>query len=138
MTKQEVFELITQNPTCFLATIEDGAPRVRAVMALRADDRGVLFNTGTAKDLNKQIEACPDVEMAFYATAQMTQIRVRGRLELQTDEETRALVLEKLPFLAQVVSAHGPEVLRPYLLRGGRATVWTMKENFKPKEWVEL
>ena len=138
MTKSEIFEFITKNPTCFLATTEDGAPRVRAVMALRADDRGVLFNTGVTKDLHRQIEASPEIEMAFFSPSEMCQIRVRGRLELQGDEETRALVLKKLPFLAEPVAAHGPGILKPYLLRGGRATVWTMKENFKPKEWIEL
>jgi pyridoxamine 5'-phosphate oxidase len=138
MTKREVFDFIAKNPICFLATVEDGAPRVRAVMTLRADERGVLFNTGATKDLNRQIEACSEIEMAFYSQADGLQIRVRGRVELKRDDETRELVLKKLPFLAKVVEANGPEVLRPYLLRDGRATTWTMKTNFDSKTWIDL
>jgi uncharacterized pyridoxamine 5'-phosphate oxidase family protein len=138
MTKNEVLDFIARNPMCFLATVENGAPRVRAVMTLRADERGVLFNTGVTKDLAKQIEARPEIEMAFYSQADGVQIRVRGLVELQRDEETRALVLEKLPFLKQAVAAHGPDILRPYLLVNGRATAWTMKDNFRPKEWIAL
>jgi len=138
MTRNEVFDFITKNPICFLATVEDGSPRVRAIMTLRADERGVLFNTGASKDLHKQIETHPEIEMAFYSQVEGIQIRVRGRAELQNDDSVRELVLKKLPFLAPAVAAQGPEILKPYLLRGGRATFWTMKNNFEPKTWIDL
>ena len=90
------------------------------------------------KDLNKQIEANPATELCFFDPATQRQVRVRGRFALQRDDETHALVLEKLPFVKPMVEAQGTGFLAPYILKQGRATVWTMATNFDPKTFVQL
>jgi uncharacterized pyridoxamine 5'-phosphate oxidase family protein len=107
-------------------------------MTLRADERGILFNTGKAKDLYRQIEANPDVELCNYDPVSRVQVRITGRLVAQDDAETYQLVLEKLPFLKPLVETKGTGVLAPYLLKSGRATVWTMATNMEPKTFIEL
>lgn len=138
MTAAEILSFVGKHPFCALSTIEAGEPRVRMVMILRADERGILFNTGVAKDLYRQIEANSATELCFYDPASQTQMRVRGRFVPQKDAETQALVLEKLPFLKPLVEKHGTGILAPYLLSHGRATVWTMATNMEPKTFVEL
>ncbi|MHC4499555.1 MAG: pyridoxamine 5'-phosphate oxidase family protein, partial [Planctomycetota bacterium] len=51
MTKEEVFEFIKKNPVFALATAEDNKPHVRNMMLYRADDNGIIFNTGENKDV---------------------------------------------------------------------------------------
>lgn len=138
MNAAEILEFIRANPYCALATTEGGEPRVRMVMILRADERGILFNTGISKDLFKQIEANTAVELCFFDPKSRVQVRIRGRFAAQKDAETHALVLEKLPFLKPMVEAQGTGLLAPYVLKRGRATVWTMATNFEPKRFVEL
>jgi pyridoxamine 5'-phosphate oxidase len=138
MNRDQIVTLINKNPICFVATADGDQPRVRAVMTLRADERGILFNTGKAKDLHHQIEANSATELCFYDPADRVQVRVSGRLELQNDAETHRLVLEKLPFLKPLVEAKGTEILAPYLLRHGRATVWTMATNMAPKTCIDF
>ncbi len=138
MTAAEILDFIRANPYCALATVEGGEPRVRMVMILRADERGILFNTGVSKDLHKQIEANTAVELCFFDPKSGVQVRVRGRFAPQKDAETHALVLEKLPFLKPMVEAQGTGMLAPYVLKGGRATTWTMATNLEPKRFVEL
>jgi len=138
MDQAEILAFIQKNPTCALATLENGEPRVRNVMVLRADQRGILFNTGTMKDLHKQIEDNPTVELCFFDPGARTQVRVRGRFVAQNDADTHRLVLEKLPFLKPLVEARGMGMLAPYLLRAGQATVWTMETNLAPKTFVQL
>jgi uncharacterized pyridoxamine 5'-phosphate oxidase family protein len=138
MNAPEILDFIKKNPYCSLATIEAGEPRVRMVMILRADERGILFNTGVTKDLYKQIEANAAVELCFFDPQARLQVRVRGRFVPQKDAETHALVLEKLPFLKPMVETHGLGMLAPYLLKSGRATVWTMETNLEPKTYVSL
>jgi pyridoxamine 5'-phosphate oxidase len=138
MTAAEILDFVRANPYCALATVEGGEPRVRMVMILRADERGILFNTGVSKDLFKQIEANTAVELCFFDPTSRVQVRIRGRFASQKDAETHALVLEKLPFLKPMVEAQGTGLLAPYLLKRGRATVWTMATNFDPKRFVEL
>ena len=137
-TAAEILQFIRKTQYCSLATIEAGEPRVRMVMILRADQQGILFNTGVTKDLHKQIEANAAVELCFFDPASRVQVRVRGRFAPQKDDETFKLVLEKLPFLKPMVAEHGTGVLAPYLLKKGRATVWTMDNNLAPKTFVDL
>jgi len=138
MNAAEILDFVRKNPYCALATLEAGEPRVRTVMILRSDERGILFNTGVTKDLYRQIEASSATELCFFDPASRIQVRVRGRLVAQKDAETHALVLEKLPFLKPLVEKHGNSLLAPYLLSHGRATVWTMSTNMEPKTFVEL
>jgi uncharacterized pyridoxamine 5'-phosphate oxidase family protein len=138
MNAAEILDFVRKTQFCSLATIETGEPRVRMVMILRADERGVLFNTGVTKDLHKQIEANSAAEMCFFDPTSQVQVRVRGRLVPLKDRETHKLVLEKLPFLKPMVEAQGTGLLAPYLLQRGRATVWTMATNMAPKTFVEL
>lgn len=138
MNAAEILEFIRKNPHCALATVEAGEPRVRMVMILRADQRGILFNTGVVKDLHRQIEATPAAELCFFDAESRTQVRVRGRFAPQRDAETHALVLEKLPFLKPMVETQGTGILAPYLLKQGLATVWTMATNLAPKSFVKL
>ncbi|MBI5545659.1 MAG: pyridoxamine 5'-phosphate oxidase family protein [Deltaproteobacteria bacterium] len=138
MDRGQILALVNENPMCALATTEGDQARVRTVMTLRANEEGILFNTGKAKDLYKQIAANPKVELCFFDPRSRTQVRITGRVELQEDPKTMELVLEKLPFLKPVVEAHGAGVLAPYLLRHGRAMVWTMESNMAPKTYVEL
>lgn len=137
-TAAEILEFIRKTQFCSLATIEAGEPRARMVMILRADEQGLLFNTGVTKDLYHQIEGNPAVELCFYDPAIQVQVRVRGRFTAQKDDQTFKLVLEKLPFLKPVVAERGTGVLAPYILKKGRATVWTMANNMAPKTYVEL
>jgi pyridoxamine 5'-phosphate oxidase len=138
MNAAEILEFVRANPYCALATTEAGQPRVRMVMILRADERGILFNTGVNKDLCKQIEASTAVELCFFDPKAALQVRIRGRFAPQKDAETHALVLERLPFLKPMVEAQGIGLLAPYVLKNGRATVWTMATNLEPKQFVEL
>jgi uncharacterized pyridoxamine 5'-phosphate oxidase family protein len=137
-TASEILAFIRKSQFCSLATIEAGEPRVRMVMILRADENGILFNTGVNKDLYKQIEANPAVELCFYDPAAQIQVRVHGRFAPQRDEATINLVLEKLPFLRALVAERGSGALSPYILKKGRATVWTLANNMAPKTYVDL
>lgn len=138
MNAAEILEFIRKTQFGSLATIEAGEPRVRMVMIMRADEQGILFNTGANKDLNKQIAANPAAEFCFYDPASQVQVRVQGRFAPQRDEATFTLVQEKLPFLKAMVAEHGTGALAPYILKKGRATVWTMANNMAPKTFVDL
>lgn len=55
MKKEEIFELMRQNPIFHLATIEDDRPHCRAMFLYTADENGIVFHTGAMKDVYRQI-----------------------------------------------------------------------------------
>jgi uncharacterized pyridoxamine 5'-phosphate oxidase family protein len=138
MTKEEIFEFIRNNPVFALATAENNRPHVRMIMLYRADDNGIIFNTGENKDMHKQLSSNENVEMCFYNAEQGRQIRISGSVEEIEDLELKKQIVKDFPFLKEWVDREGYEVLVVYCLKAGRATDWTMETNFKPKEYIQL
>jgi uncharacterized pyridoxamine 5'-phosphate oxidase family protein len=56
LDKKEVLEFLNANRTSYLATVEGGAPRVRAIGIVKADDDGILIQTWKSKDISKQLD----------------------------------------------------------------------------------
>ena len=140
MNKNEIFEFLNANQIFHLATVEGNKPRVRAMMMYRADENGIIFHTGKGKDLHKQLSVNPQVEMSFNngKFEDLVQIRVSGRVELVEDINLKKEIVEKREFLKPLVEKMGYEPFAVYRMRKGVATIWTMKTNFVPKEYVEL
>lgn len=139
MTKSEILEFIRKNPTFALATVEDNVPSVRMMILYRADGKGlIIFNTGENKDINRQLSKNPNVEMCFYNTEGTKQIRISGAVEVVEDQQIKKEIVKDHQFLSEWVDKEGYDVLVVYCLKQGRATVWTMETNFKPKEYVQL
>lgn len=138
MTRQEVFEFIRKNPVFGLATADDNKPHVRMMMLYRADENGIIFNTGENKDVHRQLSGNPQVEMCFYSAEEQRQVRIEGTVEVLEDLELKKQVVRDYPFLKEWVDREGYDVLIVYCLKNGRATAWTMETNFKPKEYIQL
>jgi pyridoxamine 5'-phosphate oxidase len=138
MTKQEILEFAAKNPICALATIDGTKPRVRTIMLCRADEDGIIFTTGRDKDVNKQLQADPAVELCFYNADQGLQVRIEGAVEMVDDLDLKKQIVEAFPFLKPWVEQAGYEVLVPYRLKNGTATTWTMETNAEPKKFIQL
>lgn len=139
MTKTEVLEFIRNNPVFALATMEDDRAHVRMMTLYRADETGIiLFNAGESKDLHKQLMSRPDVEMCFYNPQDNIQIRITGVAEVLEEQRLKEQVVLDFPFLKKWVDNAGYDALVVYCLKGGKASIWTMETNYKPKEYIQL
>jgi len=138
MTKDEVFEFVTRNPVFSLATIDGSRPHVRMIMLYQANKDGIVFSTGRDKDVNKQLQANPAVEMCFYGHEQNRQVRIEGTARMINDLELKKRIVEDFAFLKPWIEAQGYDVLITYRVENARATTWTMETNEQPKEYVQL
>jgi pyridoxamine 5'-phosphate oxidase len=138
-TKEEIFELLNSNPVFYLATVENGKPHVRGMLLFKADERGIIFHTGTFKSLYKQILDNPSVELCFNCSKTGEQIRISGDL-----------VQDKSPEILDEVYNHPSRVflrnfgesikdnMAVYRLEKGQATIWTMAANSEPNTYIEI
>jgi pyridoxamine 5'-phosphate oxidase len=138
MKKSDIFEFIRDNPIFALATVEDGSVRVRMMKIYRADENGIIFNTGENKDVHKQLQYNPEVELCFFNIDEEKQIRITGSVEVVEDALLKKEIGDDFPFLKKWVDSEGYDVLVVYCLKHGKAATWTMPTNFKPKEYVQL
>ena len=140
MNKSEIFGFLNTNPAFHLANVEDNKPHVRGMLLYKADENGIIFHTGKMKDLHKQLTKNPHVEMCFNNGnfENLIQIRVSGTVELVENLELKKEIVQKREFLKPWVDQMGYEFLAVYRMKKGVATIWTMKTNFAPKEFIEL
>ncbi len=140
MNKTEILAFLNANPVFHLATVEGNKPHVRGLFLYRADEKGIVFHTGKMKDLHKQLSANPNVEMSFSNGKfdDLIQIRVSGVVELVEDMDLKKEIVQKREFLKPWVERDGYGFLAVYRMKKGAATIWTMKTNFSPKEFIEL
>ena len=145
MKKEQVFEILNENPTFFLATTEEGEPRVRGMMLYKADESGIVFHTGPNKDVFHQILKNPKVQMCFYDAAQNVQIRVRGTLECIDDEGFKEAIANHPTRVFMRGWKASCDTVQDFYnmfsifrLKNGVANVWTFETNFVPKEDIAL
>jgi len=138
MTREEVLQFVTKNPVFSLATVDGGKPRVRSMMICKAGKDGIIFTTGRDKDVNKQLQANPAVEMCFYSSDENRQVRIEGAVKVLDDMKLKKQIVEDFPFLKPWVEAAGYEVMVVYSLKNGKAVTWTMETNQEPKQYIGL
>lgn len=140
MNKKEILGFLNANPIFHLATVEGDRPHVRGMLLYRADEDGIVFNTGKIKDLYRQLTRNPQVEMCFSngIFENLIQVRVTGTVEPLEDLELKKEIVQKRDFLKPWVEEVGYDKLAVFVLKKGMATVWTMATNIEPKEFVKL
>ncbi len=138
MTKEEVLQFVQANPVFQLATVEDDTPRVRSMMMALCDERGMFFSAGTNKDMHRQMQVNPKVELCFYNPQDNLQVRISGQVELQDNLELKEEIVEKFPFLKPMIHQFGWDSMAVYQIKERIATDWSIEKIFAPKKFVPL
>jgi len=144
LSREEMFEIMRANPAIHLATLDGDQPRVRCVFLYSADEKGIVFHTGAMKDLHRQIQANPKVEMCFNDFAKNVQVRVTGVLREADDNDFKDEICNHpsraflKPWRESGPLADFYSVFKVYRLENGTGVGWSMEENFAPKQPVAL
>jgi len=126
MKRNEVLEFVATCDTSFMATIENGEPRVRAMDAPHVDENGLTFCTGSTKDVCIQLMADPMVELCYWNGEKGLQLRIRGRMERLSDLDLLKHIVEtRFTFLQPVVDRFGWEALALFRLSRGEVRTWS-------------
>lgn len=138
MTREEIIEFLNANQFCYLATVENGEPRVRGMSHYKVDENGIIFHTGEIKDIPAQLRSCPKAEICIFNPESGKQVRVRGTVEFVDDRALKGEIMEARPFIKPFVEAMGYDAFVVFRLKDCQATVWTMEANMQPKTFVKL
>jgi uncharacterized pyridoxamine 5'-phosphate oxidase family protein len=138
MDIQDCVKFATENPICYLATIDGDQARVRALMMWYADEGGFYFITLSPKEMSDQLHANPKTEICFYNGAtefgDMKQMRVTGPVTFLTGEDWLARAYEARAALEPVVGPSLPEVVEPFVVSTGEAHFWTIMDAMKERD----
>ena len=100
---QEVYEFLKACGTYYLATVEDGQPRVRPFGTVDIFEGKLYIQTGKSKSVSRQIQAEPRVEICGFKDGKW--LRVAGKLVRDDRVEAKAHMLDSYPSLKAMYSA---------------------------------
>ena len=99
----KVYCYLSDAGTYFLATVEEGKPRVRPFGTILLDAGKLYIQTGKSKEVSKQISENPFVEICAFM--QDTWLRVSAELVEDDNHDLKVKMLEKMPALKAMYSA---------------------------------
>lgn len=100
---QEVCEFLKKCGTYYLATVDGDQPRVRPFGTIHIFEDKLYIQTGKSKDVSKQIQKNPKVEICGFAEGKW--VRVAGELVRDDRIEAKKSMLDAYPSLQNMYSA---------------------------------
>ena len=100
---QKVLDFLKEAETYYLATVDGDQPRVRPFGTIHEFEGKLYIQTGKVKDVSKQIQANPKVEICAFKDG--TWLRVAGELAEDNRREARQSMLDAYPSLQGMYSA---------------------------------
>jgi len=114
---EKILAFLQEAKTFFVATVEDGEPKVRPFGFVMGYDGKVCMCTADGKNTSKQLKKCPAVEVSAAVGTKF--IRMNGKAEfLGEDAEKKAL--EIMPALAQMIQ---PGKFEIFAITDGKAVI---------------
>ncbi|MDR1545818.1 MAG: pyridoxamine 5'-phosphate oxidase family protein [Deltaproteobacteria bacterium] len=113
---KEVFDFLAANRPFYLATVDDGVPKVRPMGFVMLHEDRLWLGMGSQKNVFRQIKANPKIEIAAtnpegQATSPEGQwIRISGTLTFDERPELFALAVEVMPMLKDIYPGDGPKM----------------------------
>lgn len=99
----EVYEFLKSCGTYYLATTDGDQPRVRPFGTIDIFEGKLYIQTGKSKEVSKQIQKNPNVEICAFAQGKW--VRVAGRLVRDDRTEAKKHMLDNYPQLRAMYSA---------------------------------
>lgn len=101
----EIYEFIKKCGTYYLATVEDDQPRNRPFGTINIFEGKLYIQTGKSKDVSKQIQKNPKVEICCFDGSCGQWLRLAGELVRDDRREAKVSMLNAYPQLQQMYSA---------------------------------
>jgi uncharacterized pyridoxamine 5'-phosphate oxidase family protein len=97
---REVLDFLKESEMFFMATSDGGSPRVRPMGAVFPYKSKLMFTTSNKKDLWKQLQAKPEIEIC--ACVDHKWLRLRGKVGFEKERDAKVKALEVNPMLQRM------------------------------------
>ena len=138
MNLADCIAFATEHPVCYLATSEGDQPRVRPVLLFFANVQGLYFVLLSPKDVCKQLQKNPKVEVCFYNYAAdlsaAQSMRITGKMEIVHDAELTKRALKERGFLEAIIGRPLEPLIQVCRIHTGVGFLWTMADVLKEHE----
>jgi uncharacterized pyridoxamine 5'-phosphate oxidase family protein len=119
---KEVSKLLSENPMGFLATVENGEPRVRPWGFMFEEDGKFYFCTNNTKDVYRQLQANPSVEFSTVSS-NFVWVRLRGKVTFTEDVRIKEKILAGNALVKSIYQSADNPIFKAFYIEHGSAIV---------------
>lgn len=98
---RDICKFIRECGYFFLATAEEGAPHLRPMGMIYADDEALYLATDKRKNVYRELVGNPSVELASYSFSSRKWARIRGEATVESSLKIKEDMSEMYPMLHQ-------------------------------------
>lgn len=125
---QTVIDFLETNSAGFLATAEEGVPKVRPFQFMLEEEGRLYFCTNNQKEVYRQLLANPHVEFSS-ASPEFAWVRVGGEAAFTDDLEVKTKVLESHGLVKSIYQNASNPVFEVFYLKNAAATLADFSGN---------
>ncbi len=119
---QDIVKFLDENINGFLATLEEGRPRVRPYQFMLEFEGKLCFSTNNTKEVCKQLKLNPTTEFSC-SNPQGGWIRLSGDVKFSNDPAIKAAILEKSSVVKSIYKTVDHPAFEVFYLDHGTALV---------------
>ena len=125
---QKTLKFLQDNKTFYVATVEDGKPKVRPFGLVLEYDGKLWFGTANTKSVYKQLQANPYVEISTTSPS-MVWLRLSGKAVFEANMDVKRKAFELVPMLAHIYSGPDAPEFEVFYLDDACVTYWELGNN---------
>jgi uncharacterized pyridoxamine 5'-phosphate oxidase family protein len=133
---EDFVSFFKQNPVCFLATVENGKPRVRPVQLMFEDGGKLYFCTANTKDVFKQMRTTPFVQLATTSKDYVTTLRVTGEVKFCDDMAVKERIIKESDLVRSIYKTPDNPIFEAFYIEHGIAKFQYL--NGKPPRVIDF
>lgn len=95
---QKTLQFLLDSKTFYVATLDEGKPRVRPFGLVFELDGKLYFGTANSKPIFRQLQACPFVEISA-TSPQMEWVRLSGKVVFDGNQAAKKKAFDVMPSL---------------------------------------
>ncbi|HEX3046715.1 MAG TPA: pyridoxamine 5'-phosphate oxidase family protein [Bacillota bacterium] len=132
---KEVVQLLRENQYGFLATVDEGRPKVRPFGFMFAEEGRLYFCTNSKKEVYRQLNEVPFVEYSVTSKDMVT-VRVGGRVTFCEDRDKKEKALNSSEIVKRAYQSADNPIFKVFYIEHGQATIADF--SGKPPRRVEF
>jgi len=135
---EDIIRFVNENPTAFVGTVDNGKPRVRAMLVFSCNEKEIVFVAGRGKEICDELAKNPQVEVCFYSQNETKTLRIEGTAEFFTDRSLQAQIVEKWPIVEMYAKEPEQPSFVTFRISRGRGSFWSLETSGQAASRIEF
>jgi uncharacterized pyridoxamine 5'-phosphate oxidase family protein len=119
---KEVISFLNENPAGFLATTNEGEPRVRPWGFMYEENGRFFFCTNNTKEAYRQLMKTPFIEFASL-NKNMVWVRLRGKITFTEDRKVKERIIEGNSLVKSIYQTPDNPIFKAFYIEHGSASI---------------